>query len=87
MQNDVTSIELIDEDGKKVEFDVITKLDIEDKEYVVVVPTDEDRDEAVVFRIDKDEDGNDVFTTIDDDDEFEIVAEAYETLFGEEEEE
>lgn len=86
MENDVTSIILTDEEGKEVEFDVITKMDIEDKEYVVVVPTLEDKDEAVVLRIDKDSDGNDIFVTIEDDEEFEIVAEAYETLFGDEEE-
>lgn len=85
MENDVTSIVLNDEDGNEVEFEVITKMDIEDKEYVVVVPkdSDEDNDEAIVLRIDTDEEGNEVLVTVEDDDEFEIVAEAYETLFSE----
>ena len=30
---------LIDEDGKEIDFEVITKLDIEENEYVIVVPT------------------------------------------------
>ncbi len=88
MENDVTSIVLNDEDGNEVEFEVITKMDIEDKEYVVVVPKDrdeEDTDEAIVLRIDKDEDDNDILVTVEDDDEFEIVSEAYETLFSEDE--
>lgn len=84
MENDVTSIVLNDEEGNEVEFDVITKLDIEDKEYVVVVPKEDETDEAIVLRIDKDSEGNDVLLTVEDDDEFAIVSEAYETLFGEE---
>lgn len=88
MENDVTSIVLNDEDGNKIEFEVITKMDIEDKEYVVVVPKDSDEestDEAIVLRIDKDEEGNEILVTVEDDDEFAIVSEAYETLFSEDE--
>lgn len=84
MENDITNIVLTDENGEEIEFEVITKLDIEDKEYVIVVPKDEDTDEAVALRIDKDEDGNDVLVTVDDEDEFAIVVEAYETLFDDE---
>ncbi len=88
MENDVTSIVLNDEDGNEIEFEVITKMDIEDKEYVVVVPKDSDEesaDEAIVLRIDKDEEGNEILVTVEDDDEFAIVSEAYETLFSEDE--
>jgi uncharacterized protein YrzB (UPF0473 family) len=88
MENDVTSIVLNDEDGNEIEFEVITKMDIEDKEYVVVVPKDSDEesaDEAIVLRIDKDEEGNEILITVEDDDEFAIVSEAYETLFSEDE--
>ncbi|WP_097025596.1 DUF1292 domain-containing protein [Clostridium peptidivorans] len=84
MENDITNIVLTDENGEEIEFEVITKLDIEDKEYVIVVPKDEDTDEAVALRIDKDEDGNDLLVTVDDEDEFAIVVEAYEALFDDE---
>ncbi|PRR77021.1 hypothetical protein CLLI_26360 [Clostridium liquoris] len=87
MENDVISIALTDEEGNEIEFEVVTKLDIEDKEYVIVVPKDEDTDEAIALRIDKDEDGNDIMVTVDDENEFDIVAEAYETLFAEEDNE
>lgn len=91
MDNDVNVITLLDEDGEEKEFDVVTKLDIEDKEYVIVVPKEEaendDEAEAIALRIDKDSDGNDVLIVVDDDDEFEIVSEAYETLFYEDESE
>ena len=84
MENDVTNITLIDESGKEVNFEVITKLDIEDNEYIIVVPENEDTDEAMALKIDIDDEGNDVLATIDDEEEFALVLEAYETLFNEE---
>lgn len=84
MENDVSTIVLTDENGEEKEFDVVTKLDIEDKEYVIVVPSDGGEDEAVALRIEKDENGDDILVTIDDDDEFAMVSEAYELIFSEE---
>jgi uncharacterized protein YrzB (UPF0473 family) len=83
MDNDISSITLHDEEGIETEFEVITKLDIEDKEYVIVTPKDEDEDTAIAMRIDKNENGEEVFVTVEDEDEFDIVSEAYETLFSE----
>jgi len=77
------TILLYDENGDEVEFEVITKLDIEDKEYVIVTPLKEDSDDAIALRIDKGEDGEEVLVTVEDDDEFEMIEEAYETLFAE----
>lgn len=84
MENDVTHITLVDEDGKDIDFEVITKLDIEDNEYVIVIPENEDTDEAMALKIDIDDEGDDVLATIDDEEEFALVLEAYETLFNEE---
>jgi uncharacterized protein YrzB (UPF0473 family) len=84
MDNNVETILLYDEEGKEVEFDVITKLDIEDKEYLIVAPTGEEDIDAISLRIDKDAEGNDILVTIDDDEEFEMVSEAYEAVFSEE---
>jgi uncharacterized protein YrzB (UPF0473 family) len=84
MDNNVETILLYDEEGKEVQFDVITKLDIEDKEYLIVAPTGEEDIDAISLRIDKDAEGNDILVTIDDDEEFEMVSEAYEAVFSEE---
>jgi uncharacterized protein YrzB (UPF0473 family) len=84
MENDITNITLLDEDGKEVEFEVITKLDVEDKEYVIVAPKDAGEEaEAIILRIDSDENGEDILYTIEDDDEFNMISEAYEALFSE----
>ena len=80
MDNDVETILLNDEEGNEIEFDVLTKLDIEDKEYVIVAPTGEEDIDAIALRIDKDAEGNDILVTIEDDEEFEMVSEAYEAV-------
>ncbi|MBD5639070.1 DUF1292 domain-containing protein [Clostridium botulinum] len=84
MDNNIDTITLTDEEGKKTEFEVITKLDIEDKEYVVVVPKDEEVDEAIALRIDNNDKGEEVLVPVEEDEEFNMVAEAYELLFSEE---
>jgi uncharacterized protein YrzB (UPF0473 family) len=80
MDNNVETILLNDEEGNEIEFDVLTKLDIEDKEYVIVAPTGEEDIDAIALRIDKDAEGNDILVTIDDDEEFEMISEAYEAI-------
>lgn len=84
MDNNVETILLNDEEGNEIEFDVITKLDIEDKEYVIVAPTGEEDIDAIALRVDKDAEGNDILVTVEDDEEFEMISQAYEAVFSEE---
>lgn len=83
MDNNVDKITLLDEEGKEREFDVLTKLDIEQNEYVIVIPSDGEEEDPIALKIVKDEDGNDILLTIEEESEFELVAEAYEALFAE----
>ncbi|SHE89573.1 DUF1292 domain-containing protein [Clostridium fallax] len=80
MQNEVNNIVLLDEEGNEVEFDVVTKLDIEDKEYLIVVPSDGEEEDAVALKVVIDEDGNEALASVDDEEEFLMVSEAYELL-------
>ncbi|MBK1813775.1 DUF1292 domain-containing protein [Clostridium sp. YIM B02505] len=82
MENNIDTIVLLDEDGIETEFEVITKLDIEENEYVIVVPVDGSEDDAIALKIVTDEEGNDALVTVEDEEEFAMVAEAYETLFA-----
>lgn len=84
MDNNVETILLNDEEGNEIEFDVLTKLDIEDKEYIIVAPTGEEDIDAIALRVDKDAEGNDILVTIEDDEEFEMISEAYEAVFSDE---
>ena len=84
MENDITNITLLDEDGKEVQFEVITKIDIKDSEYVIVSPKEAGPEvEAIILKIDIDEDGKDILYTIEDDEEFDMVSDAYKALFSE----
>lgn len=86
MDNELDTITLYGEEGEEAEFQILTKIDLEDKEYFIVVPVDDttnDNEEAIAFRVDKNESGEEVFVVVEDDDEFALVSEAYETLFSE----
>ena len=84
MENEVKTITLLDENENEIEFEVVTKLDIEENEYLVVVPADSYETEAVLLKIVLDEEGNEALASVDDPDEFAIVSEAYELLALEE---
>ena len=84
MEQDVKTIVLNDEDGNEVEFEVLTKLDIEDKEYVIVIPVEGNEEDPIALRIELDDEGNDLLVTIEDEDEFRLVEEAFELVMGEE---
>ncbi|MCI1943815.1 DUF1292 domain-containing protein [Clostridium luticellarii] len=82
MENDIKNLVLEDEDGKQVQFEVITKLDIEDREYVIVTSEDSrESEEAIVLKIIEDEKGMEIFATVEDEHEFNQVSEVYEALF------
>ncbi|HEY5560514.1 MAG TPA: DUF1292 domain-containing protein [Clostridiaceae bacterium] len=80
--DEMESILLYDENGEEVSFDIITKIDIKDKEYLIVIPSDavEEDEEAIALRIDKDEKGEDVLAVVEDDEELAIVSEAFEAV-------
>lgn len=77
------NIILTDEDGNDVEFEVVTKLEIEEEEYFIVAPIDDEEGDAIALKVVKSEDGEELFATVEDDEEFQIVSDAFETLCAE----
>lgn len=82
-------IVLTDEDGKEHEFSVVDMIEVNGKEYAILLPfSDEeeldDESEAVILRVDKAEDGEEILVDIEDDEEWEKVADAWEELIDEE---
>ncbi|GAV22436.1 DUF1292 domain-containing protein [Carboxydothermus pertinax] len=76
-------ITLVDEEENEFEFAVIDLLEVEGKQYAVLVPAvDEeeeelnDEEEAVILRLEVDEEGNEVLVDLDDE-EWEMVADAW----------
>ncbi len=79
-------ITLIDESGIEHEFEVEAFLDVEDEKYAVLIPqSDEYNNEAVIMRFGVDEDGEEVLFDIESDEEWERVADAYDSYADEEE--
>ena len=76
---------LVDEDGEEHAFIVIDVIEVDDKEYAILQPSEEDSDaddapEAIILRFDTDSDGEEVLSDIDDDDEWEKVADAWQDI-------
>ncbi len=69
----------MDEEGNKVELEVIAKIYLNDNEYAVLAPIDEKSEDAFIFRIDE-EDGNPVYNLVENDEEFLEVKKEYKKL-------
>jgi uncharacterized protein YrzB (UPF0473 family) len=82
------TIVLLDEEGKEFEFHVVDVIEVDGSEYAILLPADEDvPEEAEVLRIDKDESGQEILVQVEDDEEWERVAQAWEELVNEWEDE
>jgi len=78
-------ITLIDESGVEHEFEVEAFLDVEEEKYAVLIPHNEEySNEAVIMRFGLDEDGEEVLYDIESDEEWERVADAYDSYADEE---
>jgi len=74
---------LIDEDGNEVEFEHLDTIEMDENEYVVLLPveqendTEEDVEEVVILRVEHNEDGDDTFASVEDEDELQAVFEEF----------
>lgn len=80
--NEENIVVLVDEEGNELEREIVFTFTFEEKEYAVLLPLD-GSEEAVVYRMTETEDDEFLFEFIEDDDEFDRVAQAYEDLLDE----
>ncbi len=80
-EDDMDVIYLTLDDGKELECNVIGTFEVDDEEYIALVPIDDDQ--VLLYRYEDDEEGFDLIN-IEDDEEFDIVSEAFYTLFVDE---
>jgi uncharacterized protein YrzB (UPF0473 family) len=91
MEKDLKTIQLFDEDGNEINFNVIAFFDMvnpetdEKSEYVIVQEVGYEDENPFALKIIKDEEDNDMFELIDNEVELAAVEEAYNTIFMEEE--
>lgn len=82
---EMNKIVLMDEEGTEVSFEVVTYLEIEGSEFVLVTPEDMDTDDVIAMRIVKDEDGNEGLEPVDNEVELAMIEEAYSAIMSDEE--
>lgn len=79
---------LIDEDGEEKEFEYLDTIEMNDREYVVLIPPDEETAEnynysndeesgVVIMRVIRGKDGEDSFESVDDEEELNSVFEEF----------
>ena len=74
-------ITMIDEDGEKVDFELIEIIELDGNKYALLAPIG-DEDDAYVYKIEE-VDGKPQYIAVDDEEEFEKVLEEYESTFDE----
>ncbi|KAB2951283.1 DUF1292 domain-containing protein [Heliorestis acidaminivorans] len=74
---------LSDEEGNEIEFEELDRVEVDGKEYAILLPADDEEDEAIILRVEL-EDGEEVFSHIEDDEEWEKVADYWQELTEEE---
>lgn len=78
-ERDIITLDL--DDGTQMECEVLDFLEVDDQEYVLLYPIkDEEDGEVLVYRYDEDEEENPILTNIETDEEYEKVAEAFDAL-------
>ena len=72
------------DDGSQLECQILTIFDVDNQNYIALVPVDND-DEVIFYRYFGDEEGNPSLENIDHDDEFDAVSDRFDELLDEEE--
>ena len=76
-QQESNLIQLQDENGKDVDFELVMTLEHEGERYIVLEATEDMDDckqgEAIILKVIQDENGDDVYATIEDEAEFQAV--------------
>ena len=73
------------DDGSSVECEILTIFDVEDQNYIALLPLDEhdepnEEGEVFIYRYFEDAEGNPSLENIEDDDEYEAVADRFDEL-------
>ena len=74
-------ITMLDEDGEKIDFELIEIIELDENKYALLAPIGEE-DDAFVYKIEV-IDGKEQYIAVDDEEEFERVLEEYDSNFEE----
>ncbi len=74
-------ITMLDEDGEKVDFELIEIIELDENKYALLAPIGEE-DDAFVYKIEMVDD-KEQYIAVEDEEEFERVLEEYDSTFEE----
>lgn len=83
MTQEDNKIVLVDDEGKELEFEVVDILEVDEDQYVILLPVEEaDKEaaEAIILKVGLDDEGEEILFEIEDDDEWEMVANAWQDM-------
>jgi len=81
MMEDNKIITMVDEDGEKLEFELVEIIELKENKYALLAPVGDEED-AYVYKIEE-VDGKKEYNAVEDEEEFEKVLEEYESTFDE----
>ncbi len=86
MEEPESTILLADEDGNEAPYDIADFIEVDDQEYVVLVPQAEDDDEIVILRVEPDEEDEEleIFVNEEDDGILQRVFDIFKERFADE---
>lgn len=82
-EEEFDTVVLTDDSGEEHEFVHLDTIELDGNTYLVLMPIvedEEDADEAIILKLGKDDQGNEILLDIEDDEEWEKVADAWESL-------
>ena len=65
-EDEMNILTLTDEYGNETEFEYLDVIDYQDKEYLILLPTEEDNDESVILEIEPVDEENENYLAVED---------------------
>ena len=83
-EEELNIVTLTDEDGTDKDYEFLDLIDLDDKEYVVLLPAEEETDEVIILEVHTLDDENEEYASVDDVDTLEKVFAEFKERFKDE---
>ena len=83
-EEELNIITLTDEDGTDKDYEFLDLIDLDDKEYVVLLPAEEETDEVIILEVHPLDDENEEYLSVEDADVLDKVFEEFKERFKDE---
>ena len=83
-EEELNIVTLTDADGTDKDYEFLDLIDLDDKEYVVLLPAEEETDEVIILEVHTLDDENEEYVSVDDVDTLNTVFEVFKERFKDE---